>query len=109
MEWYEVILGGVVILLVGPLILEVSSKVTCSFLENGDEVESLGIIKDFDVSAGGFGSSTKCTIETESTKVVGTGSNFCSTLQINKELIVMRRSCSNDISWFKVKEIQDTG
>jgi hypothetical protein len=33
-----------------------------------------GIVEDFDISAGGFGTPTKCTIETNETKVVASGS-----------------------------------
>lgn len=45
----------------------------------------LGTVQDFDVSAGGFGSSTKCTIETNETKVVASGS-VCSQLKRGMQL-----------------------
>lgn len=60
--------------------------------ENGLNQSSLGVIKDFEVSAGGFGHSDKCKVVLEDKSIVIDGS-VCSTLQTGKCLYETK--CSN--------------
>ena len=88
----------VIIMIVGSLII----LIFLTYTEIKEPPTEIGIIKDFEVSAGGFGHADLCTVELEGgTKQVISGS-ICSELETGKKL--MEREGIYGDEWFFVSD-----